>query len=179
MIAVLPAVGGLLGLGSLVLVVIGAAQRRRDRSTSPLPTGLQLRRRPLTQDDVDTLDLRGLNLQRARIQRLDLSNRDLSDTVLKGAHLEGSSLAGARLAGCDLTWACLRSCDLSGAVFTGALLLEADLRETRLHGADLSATPALDSVRWDGARCDRSTRWPRGFRPTAVGVTVETERSDH
>jgi Pentapeptide repeats (8 copies) len=59
--------------------------------------------------------------------------------------------------------------DLRGAALAGTALRDADLREANLEHADLRGA-CLDMANLAGARYDRVTRWPAGFRPRRRGA---------
>jgi len=77
-------------------------------------------------------------LDQEELEALDLSGVDLSGASMKRTTLVGTNLSGARLAGVDLSRANLEGADLSGAILTGANLTDARLRGAKLAGCDLT-----------------------------------------
>lgn len=119
-----------------------------------------------------------------------LRNHDFSEAVLEGiifmdACVDGSSFRGADLywaiatgtsfRDCDFTDAVLRGANLKETDFTGACLRRTDFSRdnvngaTSLQGADLSGA-AIRDCRFEGARFDSRTRFPKGFYPEKHGL---------
>jgi hypothetical protein len=69
----------------------------------------------------------------------------------------------------------------SPADLSGAALFGADLRDVALVVRDAQYTDHTVTVVLKDAKANEATRWPRGFDPTAAGVTVlpGSERRPH
>jgi Pentapeptide repeats (8 copies) len=105
--------------------------------------------------------------------------------ALRHADWEHANLQQSTLIDCDLRDADLRQADLRGAILRGSDLRAANLAGADLRGSDLTGA-CLDCRRWprrllspvrspanlQGARYDRQTRWPAGFRPEEHGARL-------
>lgn len=85
------------------------------------------------------------------------------ETKFYKANLRGASFEGADLTRCDLQVANLQGANLKGSNLLLANMINADLR-----GADLSESSFTQARAW-GAKWNRQTKFPKGFKPDAPG----------
>jgi len=116
------------------------------------------------------VDLADLQMGTALEEGCDLRGVDWAEVNLAGVLMLGADLRGA-----DLRRANLRGADLGGAKLGGADLRGADLTGSSLLGG--CAVNGTEIVMWreavlKGARYDRFTRWPSGFRPEEHGARL-------
>src|SRR5262245_37944915 len=125
-------------------------------------------------------DLRGANLRDADIREGSFREAFYDRTTVWPAGLDAVS-TGAICVG-PSTWFRggssgdpRRGLDGRGAdlrrAYLGPGLPITDLRQSNVAGADLSEAD-LGHARLEGARYDRRTRWPAGFRPEEHGVRL-------
>ena len=136
--------------------------------------GANLAKANLTGANLHGARLMGAELEWANLAHADLTAAKLAGAVmgpLIDAHLEGADLTRVNLEETALVRTHLRGAILRRANMHEAVMQDTDLRETDLAGADLSAA-ALTRVDLHGARCDRRTRWPKGFDPMRAGAIL-------
>jgi uncharacterized protein YjbI with pentapeptide repeats len=132
-------------------------------------------------------NLRGADLEGAQMIRTQLGRRvDPRDRKLlrippeyPAANLRGANLRGVALSGANLQQTDLRGIDLRGVDLRGADLRGADLRDADLRGADLQNDGAhltnLGWARFQGARYDATTSWPRFVDLKKHGLNTSEE----
>ncbi len=145
-------------------------------------------------DSLVGIDLSGQELHRARLEFADLRRARFRNANARGAFLTGSDLSEADFTGANLVGADARLARcvgarfdagwLSGAQFNGADLREAScagarldrvhLENARLEGADLRGV-GVERAFLAGASYDRTTLWPEGFDPGALGAVARED----
>lgn len=132
--------------------------------------------------DLHGTDIRGANLAGAHLEGAYLGGAHLEEANLAGAHLEGTNawgvhLEGAVLEGVHLEGAWLLGAHLEnvhgiGAHLEGAYLGGAHLEGAFLWEADLRGVKNLETANLQGARANKGTIWPEGFK-VPKGVVIE------
>ena len=82
-----------------------------------------------------------------------------------------ANLAGARFEGCNLRYCDWTGANLARAEFSRSAIWDSTLVHANLTGANLRRV-VLEGVELTGARYDRFTRWPAGFRPEEHGARL-------
>jgi Pentapeptide repeats (8 copies) len=111
---------------------------------------------------------------------VDLVDLRPGTRVYDGCDMRGADWAGVNLTRVMLVGVDFRSASLRGACFRGANLIGANLAGADLRGADLSGAALYMTEdeepiclpNLQGARYDRHTRWPEGFRPEEHGARL-------
>lgn len=104
----------------------------------------------------ETLDREALERNRDRFKSVALVDCRYIGYAMN-ANFDGSVFIG-----CDF-----RAVDFSGSSFRNCTFEDCDLRGAVLEDCDFTS-----------AACDSETRWPLGFDPSTVGVTVVDDEND-
>jgi uncharacterized protein YjbI with pentapeptide repeats len=125
-----------------------------------------------------------LNLGSAVLQGEDLEGFVTYGTNFRNADLRTVDLYWSIIGDSDFSYADLSHADLRGSfhncLFLGANLTGANVGRdnlggpTRLLSCDFSGAE-LDGANFEGAVCDRATRFPEGFNPTARGAAFDDQ----
>lgn len=150
--------------------------------------------------DIDATTLEGHSFEGMNLRRIDLRGAALNGASFKGAELRGAYLMDAEATNTNfrsssLIMADLRRANLRGAILrcwllyarfdhadlSGADFTYAEVGDTSFAGCDLRGAVMLayhlDDAIFTGARFDRHTVWPEGFRPLDKGaIEVEEHR---
>jgi uncharacterized protein YjbI with pentapeptide repeats len=135
----------------------------------------------LREAKLDNANLGGANLFGAKLEGVDLSNTllygvvlekaDLSNVNLIGADLKGLYLCETNLSGANLAEANLRGTNLCNVSLVGANLSKIFLAEANLQYANLEEAN-LEGADLSGAKYNRYTIWPDGFKPEKAGAKL-------
>jgi uncharacterized protein YjbI with pentapeptide repeats len=140
-----------------------------------------LRGAKLAEANLNYATLRETNLITARLGWAKLVEADMTQSEMAGAVLMGTDLQRANLKDANLVKATLRGANFTGANLEGANLLGAHLEETVLTSVNLSyanllwadlSSARLEDTRLTGVAYNAQTRWPEGFDPGSVDMTV-------
>lgn len=154
----------------------------------------------------ESLDIHATTLEGHSFEGMNLNQIDLRGAVLNGASFKGAELRGAYLMDAEamranfrsssLIMADLRRANLRGAILqcsllyarfdyadlSGANFTYAEIGDTSFAGCDLRGAVMLayhlDDAIFTGARFDRHTVWPEGFRPLDKGAIEVEERRE-
>ncbi len=126
-------------------------------------------------------NLKGADLTSASLDGADLSGANLTDATLARASLQEANLSGANLSGQDLSETSLQRASLRGANLQKLRGLK-DVTRADFRGADLRGANLLGAVdyagataKFQGAKYDRDTRWPKGFDVEGSGAVLAAE----
>jgi uncharacterized protein YjbI with pentapeptide repeats len=120
----------------------------------------------LSDADLGSANLEGVDFSEANLERLDLSSANLEGANFSGANLEGVDFSSANLEGANFSGA-----NLEGVDFSSANLEEANFSGANLEGVDFSSAN-LEEANFSGANLEGANFSSVHFSSTNLGDVI-------